>query len=63
MKGETNSLAGQLSVTHLLHKSQTPDQRIKTVQWPKQFILFFGDQVFASQIETKEELCRVKPTP
>ena len=26
-------------------------------------IFFFWDQVFASQIKTKEELCRVKPTP
>ena len=45
-----------------LVQSQTPDQRIKTVQFPKCFILFFRDQVFASQIKTKEELCRVKPT-
>ena len=27
------------------------------------FSSFFGDQVFASQIKTKKELCRVKPTP
>ena len=45
-----------------LVQSQTPDQRIKTVQYPKQFFPFFGDQVFASQIKTKEELYRVTPT-
>ena len=45
-----------------LVQSQTPDQRIKTVQYPKQFSPFFGDQVFASQIKTKEELYRVTPT-
>ena len=46
-----------------LVQSQTPDQCIKTVQYPKQFFpLFLGDQVFASQIKTKEELYRVTPT-
>ena len=45
-----------------LVQSQTPDQRIKTVQCPKQFILFFGDQVFASQIKTKEELYKATLT-
>ena len=46
-----------------LVQSQTPDQRIRTVQYPKQFFpLFLGDQVFASQIKTKEELYRVTPT-
>ena len=46
-----------------LVQSQIPDQRIKIVQYPKQFFLFLGgDQVFASQIKTKEELYRVTPT-
>ena len=59
IKGKTSSLAGQLSVTHLFYKVK---QRIKTVQCPKQFILFFGDPVFASQIKTKEDLYRATLT-
>ena len=47
-----------------LGQSQTPDQHIKTVQCPKQLYSFsFGDQVFASQIQTKEEVVWVTPTP
>ena len=38
-----------------LVQSQTSAQRIKTVQCPKQFLLFFGEQVIATQIKTKEE--------
>ena len=43
-----------------LVQSKTPDQHIKTVQCPKQLYSFsFGDQVFASQIQTKEEVVLV----
>ena len=54
-----NQLLGRPAFSHPpLVQSQTPDQHIKTVQCPKQFILFFGDPVFKSQIKTKEELYR-----
>ena len=46
-----------------LVQSLTPDQRIKTVQCPKQFYSLFWDQVLASQIKTKEEIVWVTPTP
>ena len=47
-----------------LVQSQTPDQHIKTVQCPKQLYSFsFGDQVFASQIKTKEKIVWVTLTP
>ena len=59
-----NQLLCRSALSHpSLVQSQTPDQRIKTVQFPKCFILFFWDQVFASQIKTKEEFCKVTPTP
>ena len=54
--GWQQPLKGQASSLPSLVQSQTPDQCIKTVQFPKQFYLLFGDQVFTSQIKTKEEI-------
>ena len=41
-----------------LGQSQTPNQQMKTAQCPKQFFFpsLFGNQVFVSQIKTKEEI-------
>ena len=60
------------SVSFLRHpslvKSPLSVQHTKTVPWPKQShthffsFSFFWDQVFASQIKTKEEICWVKLT-
>ena len=44
-------------------QSQTPDQCIKTVHYPKQFYPFWGGQVFASQFKTKKEMFWVTPIP
>ena len=53
--GDTNPFMGQLKS---LGQSQTPNQHMKTAQCPKQFFFpsLFGNQVFVSQIKTKEEI-------
>ena len=55
--GDTNPLKGQLYASHLLYKVKHPIStwRQSTVQ-NSFFFLGGGDQVFASQIKTKEEI-------
>ena len=63
MLGETNSVVGQLLVTHLLYKvhSLFSTKRLssgRNIQLTHfiYFSYFLWDQVFASQIKTEEEI-------
>ena len=59
----TDSLVGQPLITHLLYKVQHSISALRQSSVRNSFILFFGDQVLASQIKTKEEIFWVTPTP
>ena len=61
--GDTSLLRGQLYVSHLLYKVKHLISALRQFIIQNSFILFGGDQVFASQFKTKKEMFWVTPIP